>query len=87
MAIAKKPKRTTKTDEQAAQAFISGARKEESAPQKAESPEDVQKPKPVLLRFDPDLLARVDAAAKHRGVSRTAWVQYTLSVALDQEEA
>jgi predicted HicB family RNase H-like nuclease len=81
MAIAKKPRSNQKAvvsqnDENAAQAFISGAGKgtEEEAK------------KPVMVRFDPALLTRVDAAAKRRGISRSAWIQYTLSRALDQGE-
>ena len=81
MTITKKPKTQPRTGadngEEKAVAFISGARKEE---------EDAAK-KPVMIRFDPALLARVDAAAKHRGVSRSAWVQYTLSRVLDQDDA
>ena len=41
---------------------------------------------PVMIRFDRDLLERVDAAAKRRGISRSAWVQYTISRALDTGE-
>ena len=39
-----------------------------------------------MIRFDAGLLARVDRAAKRRGVSRSAWVAFTLSKALDDEE-
>ena len=38
---------------------------------------------PKMIRFDRELLGRVDAAAKRRGISRSAWVQYTISRALD----
>jgi hypothetical protein len=38
----------------------------------------------VMMRFDPALLRRVDAAAKHRGVSRTAWLHMVASQALDR---
>jgi hypothetical protein len=41
---------------------------------------------PAMIRFDTALLARVDKAAKRRGVSRSAWVAFTLSKALDDEE-
>ena len=40
----------------------------------------------TTLRFDRDLLQRIDAAAKHRGISRSSWIQFTLSRALDQGE-
>jgi predicted HicB family RNase H-like nuclease len=83
MAIAKKPgsKQITSTPPSDAQAetFILGANK--TAP----AEEDAKKA-PVMIRFDPDLLKRVDSAAKRRGVSRSAWVQFTLSRALDQGE-
>ncbi|MDH3603775.1 MAG: ribbon-helix-helix domain-containing protein [Candidatus Tectomicrobia bacterium] len=38
---------------------------------------------PITLRFDPDWLKRVDGEARRRGVSRSAWIPYTLSLALD----
>ena len=80
MAIAKKPNRTTANTqtgdpEKAAEAFIAGAG---AAPEPA-----VGHKTPVMIRFDRELLDRVDAAAKRRGISRSAWVQYTLSRALD----
>jgi hypothetical protein len=33
---------------------------------------------PVMIQFDAALLARVDRAARRRGVSRSAWVAFTL---------
>ena len=39
----------------------------------------------TMVRFDAALLARVDAAARSRGISRSAWIQYTLSEALDDK--
>jgi len=88
MAIAKKPQRnqsaTSAPDaDKAAQAFISGAGNGKTAP---DEPESTTK-KPVMIRFDPELLSRVDAAAKRRGISRSAWIQYTVSVSLDEEES
>ena len=83
MAIAKKPRSsTTPTQpadaEKAAEAFIAGAG---GTPEQAET-----RKAPVMIRFDRDLLERVDAAAKRRGISRSAWVQYTVSRALDTGE-
>ena len=80
MAIAKNPNRNitntqTADPEKAAEAFIAGAG---GAPEQA-----VAHKTPVMIRFDRDLLDRVDAAAKRRGISRSAWVQYTISRALD----
>lgn len=37
----------------------------------------------TMVRFDAALLAKVDAAARSRGISRSAWIQYTLSEALE----
>ena len=85
MAITKNPKRNQKDipavdEEQAAEAFIAQAGK--APPQES----DEVKKTPVMIRFDRDLLKRVDIAAKRRGISRAAWVQFTLSRALDQGE-
>ena len=41
----------------------------------------------TTLRIDAELLARIDAAARRRGISRSAWIKYTLSRALDEEGA
>jgi hypothetical protein len=84
MAIAKKPKRhqtaTTSQREQAAEVFIAGADQGNAATH-AET-----RKVPIMMRFDRDVLARVDAAAKRRGISRSAWIQFTVSRALDQGE-
>lgn len=73
MAIAKKPK-VGHTDTQAAR-FIAGVDK----------PAGKDKRVQTTLRFDPALLKHVDSAAKRRGISRSAWIQYTISKALDEE--
>lgn len=84
MAITRKPKSNTNAKEveteQAAEAFISSA----SAGQPV-APPDKHKT-PIMIRFDPALLQKVDAAAKRRGISRSAWIQYVTSRALDSGE-
>lgn len=85
MDIARRPQRklpvTTEPDEErAAEAFIGAAGKPPPAP--AAGPRKT----PVMVRFDRDLLGRVDGAARRRGVSRSAWIQFTLSRALDGGE-
>lgn len=40
---------------------------------------------PVALRFDGDLLARIDAVAVKRGMSRNALISYWCSRALETE--
>lgn len=77
MAIAKIPKRYTND---AAEAFIAGAGEPEDKHRR--TPTKI----PAMIRFDPDLMRRVDAEAKRRGISRSAWIQYTLSCALDNGE-
>jgi predicted HicB family RNase H-like nuclease len=78
MAIAKKPEVHRKdTSEKAADRFIAGASETRSSHEGKIA---------TTLRFDSNLLARIDAAAKRRGVSRSAWIQYTLSRALDMGE-
>ncbi len=83
MAIAKKPKGDQKASnkpntEQAAEAFISGTKEEEAKPS--------TKKIPIMMRFDPFVLEKVDTAAKRRGISRSAWIQFVVSRALDQGE-
>jgi hypothetical protein len=79
MAIAQLPKRkpTPSKEEVAAAKFIEGA---------TATMAPGAKRTPAMIRFDTGLLARVDRAAKRRGVSRSAWVAFTLSKALDDEE-
>ena len=86
MAIAKKPKRDhsaakSAIGDAAAEKFIAGA---DSSQEEARQEDD--KKVQTTLRFDRDLLQRIDAAAKHRGISRSSWIQFTLSRALDQGE-
>jgi uncharacterized protein (DUF4415 family) len=85
MAIAKKPKgyqtaTTAHQPEKAAEEFIQGAKE----PRTTEHQE--RRKVPIMMRFDRDVLQRVDQAAKRRGVSRSAWIQFTVSRALDQGE-
>src|SRR3546814_1587080 len=86
--IYSKPK--SPMDEAAADAFIAGAAKPKAEPIATEADEAGQgaepRKSPVMLRFDRALLAKVDAAAKRRGISRSAWIQFTVSRALDAGE-
>ena len=88
MAIARRPNGNRAptppaAQERAAEAFIQGAAK---APAVAE-PEAGGRKTPIMLRFDAALLRRVDSAAKRRGISRSAWIAFKVSEALDAEEA
>ena len=38
------------------------------------------------IRFRPDLLARIDRAAKKRGLNRSSWIRYAATKELDIEE-
>ena len=90
MAIARKPgSKPARTPDAAAERFISAVGTFQSQPDAAvpaTEPGGSGRRRPAMIRFAPDLLARVDRAARHRGVSRSAWIQYTLSKALDEEE-
>lgn len=77
MAIAKKPKIhleniASKEDD----AFIEGA---------GRTPQAREKKVPILIRVDPDILRKVDAAAKRKGVNRTVWILYQIGSALEEE--
>jgi hypothetical protein len=79
MAIAKKPQRhQTDIDaqEKAAEYFIAGVKR----------PVKRERKTPVLIRFDPHILERVDQAAGRKGISRSAWIHFMVSRALEQEE-
>ncbi|HZG66535.1 MAG TPA: hypothetical protein VEZ12_07310 [Herpetosiphonaceae bacterium] len=85
MAITKRPgSRTadvppTEDRERKIEAFIAGA----NGNAEQEHEPDAKRAR-VMMRFDPTLLRRVDAAAKRRGVTRTAWLHMVASRALDQ---
>jgi predicted HicB family RNase H-like nuclease len=86
MAIARRPNVSRQVapageQELAAEAFIQGAVKPE-----APATEGVRKT-PIMLRFDAALLRRVDTAAKRRGISRSAWIAFKVSEALDADGA
>jgi hypothetical protein len=63
-------------EDRKAEAFIAGA---------APAPiQDERAGKSVVnLRFDARLLARIDAAARRQGISRTAWLHVAASRALE----
>ena len=95
MSITKKPKKFTSDiehpindrvheKETKAEAFIAGA---SETPVKVSSPKTPKTERqPILIRFDPNLLKKVEDAAQRRGISRIAWIQYVVSVALEKGE-
>jgi hypothetical protein len=90
MAIARRPNgnRTAslgRDPEQAAGAFIHGAG--QAADAAPDIPVADARKTPIMLRFNGDLLRRVDTAAKRRGISRSAWIAFKVSEALDAEGA
>jgi predicted HicB family RNase H-like nuclease len=85
MPIAKRPQNTIKAqpnDEAAAAAFIEAAGK----PAAIDTSPRRKRKERVMIQFDEKVLDRVDTAAEHRGISRSAWIQYVVSRALDQGE-
>jgi hypothetical protein len=82
MAIAKNPKRRISTAEthsdKIAEQFIAAAQPSAST--------DKEKLKPTPIRFSPELLDRIDVAARKRGLGRSSWVRYAASRVLDEDE-
>lgn len=81
MTINRKPKRNV--SEADAQKFIAGS--STPSPTPANEPKPKANKKPVALRFDGDLLARIDAAASARGISRNAWISWQCAEGLKNE--
>ena len=89
MAIVRRPNSNRSTlpaadQDKAAEVFIHGAGGRE--PPVSKSVMDGPRKTPIMLRFDAGLLRRVDTAAKRRGISRSAWIAFKVSEALDAEE-
>lgn len=80
MTIQRKPK----SNDAKAQDFIAGS-STPSTPSPASEPKPKAVKKPVALRFDGDLLARIDAAARSRGISRNAWISWQCVEGLKDE--
>jgi hypothetical protein len=64
-----------------AEAFIAKAMPAPAAP----SPPPEYGKAIVNMRFDAGILARIDAAARRQGISRTAWLHVAASKALDAD--
>jgi predicted HicB family RNase H-like nuclease len=80
MAIAKNPKRNQPAvTEKQAEAFISGAGQQTSD-------ERDQNKKPIMVRIDPDILQRIDRAAKRLGISRSAFIVSSAAERLEKME-
>lgn len=84
MAIGKKPttqrqETLNRNDDTAIDAFIAKADKI------AQQPQEEGRRVPVTMRYDPDILKRVDTAAKRLGISRSAYVHVALSRSLEQD--
>ena len=78
MAIAKHPSRKTKMSDKRAEQFILAA----SGTDTEQDGRFIQTP----IRFPPSLLARIDRAAKKRGLNRSSWLRYAATKELDIEE-
>lgn len=87
--------------DQEAEAFIAGASgmnsgiksgKESSyqgsvpTPESAEAETSDENKKPITLRIDPDILKRVDRAAKRLGISRSAFIVSSAAEKLERME-
>jgi hypothetical protein len=78
MAIAKHPSRKAKMSDKQAEKFIMAA--------SARDTENEEKFIQTPIRFPPALLARIDRAAKRRGLNRSSWLRYAATKELDLEE-
>ena len=89
MAIARKPVSSRIDPEKVAEAFIQGGARLPDArnADREAAPAGEGRKTPIMLRFNTELLRRVDAAAKRRGISRSAWIAFKVSEALDSEDA
>jgi hypothetical protein len=67
-----------------AAAFIAGGAFKATPPAPAAAQDDKAGKAVVNMRFDAPLLARIDAAAKQLGISRTAWLHVAASKALER---
>lgn len=85
MTISRKPKKKSADD--VAQEFIAGGKTPitHTSPPPVDQPKPKAAKKPVALRFDGDLLARIDAAAQSRGISRNAWISWQCAEGLKGE--
>ncbi len=89
MAIARRPNSSRPAipaadHDKAAEVFIQAAASGGGTPADG-PPTDGNRKTPIMLRFDAGLLRRVDTAAKRRGISRSAWIAFKVSEALDAE--
>jgi hypothetical protein len=84
MAIAQMPaRRRSGSGEKSAVKFIEGATPAVRSRKAGAGSEPARRV--VMIRFSPELLSRIDRAARHRGISRSAWISFTVSKALDNE--
>jgi len=79
MPIVKNPKRSRfVASERSADAFISGAGKV--------SDEQDQNKKPIMIRVDPEIIRRIDHAARRLGISRSAFIVSSAAERLERME-
>ncbi len=88
MAIARRPNSNRSVplvadQDKAAEVFIQGA--DGRVVPTGDVQSDGPRKTPIMLRFDAGLLRRVDTAARRRGISRSAWIAFKVSEALDAE--
>lgn len=86
MSIARNPKRNQQSSgDVRAESFIAGAAHAAVVvPPVANAGETLRKP--VQLRIHEDLLARIDSAAKRRGITRTAFIISSVAEKLEGME-
>ena len=68
-------------DDAALTAFIEGR-----AEGKASTPPLIGKRQQITVKLDPSILHRIDADARKKGVTRTAWIQFAIAGRLEQAD-
>jgi predicted HicB family RNase H-like nuclease len=79
--VSRNDMQTISEKEAAAERFINKTDRVEAA-----NPSQKKKNKePIIVRIDPDILEKIDAAAAKRGISRSAWINSACTRTLEHE--
>lgn len=86
MAIAKNPNRALDAAEKEKRELAFIAKNEAHAEAPAPQQSIDQNKKPTMIRIDPDMLIRIDRAAKRLGISRSAFIVSSTAEKLERME-
>ena len=86
MAIARNPNRTLDAAEKEKRELAFIAKNEAQAEAPAPQQSIDQNKKPTMIRINPDMLIRIDRAAKRLGISRSAFIVSSTAEKLERME-